>query len=197
MPTTRGVIFDLDGTLVDSGLDFDLIRAELELPEGQPILEALEGMSMDDAAKCHEVINRHERDGAVRSTLMPAADHFLKRLHERSVLIGIATRNSRDVALATIAQHELVDHTVVAREDARPKPHPASLLSICCDWQVEPDEVVMIGDYRFDLEAGRAAGMRTVFFTAGRDAEPDWAQLADYRLHSFEESDALLAWMGL
>ena len=62
-PSTRGVIFDLDGTLVDSGLDFNEIRAELALPAGQPILEAIATMSKDDAARCQEVLARHELEG--------------------------------------------------------------------------------------------------------------------------------------
>ncbi len=40
-PPARGVIFDLDGTLVDSGLDFDEMRREMQLPPRQPILEAI------------------------------------------------------------------------------------------------------------------------------------------------------------
>jgi HAD superfamily hydrolase (TIGR01509 family) len=194
---TLGVIFDLDGTLVDSGLDFDLMRAELELPAGQPILEAIDAMSPADAERCHAVLDRHEREGVRRSSIMPSADAFLEQLRSRDILCGIATRNSRRMALASVVQHGLEVQTIVARDDAQPKPHAAGLLSICCDWQLEPAQVVMIGDFRFDLEAARAAGMRSVLYTAGRTIDAEWAQLADFRLESFEESDALLAWLGL
>ncbi|HIA63686.1 MAG TPA: HAD family hydrolase, partial [Planctomycetaceae bacterium] len=42
MAELAGIIFDIDGTLIDSGLDFDLIRAEMNLPAGAAILESLE-----------------------------------------------------------------------------------------------------------------------------------------------------------
>ena len=42
MPQIRGIIFDMDGTLVDSRLDYDAIRREMGLPAGMPILEGLE-----------------------------------------------------------------------------------------------------------------------------------------------------------
>jgi phosphoglycolate phosphatase-like HAD superfamily hydrolase len=55
----------------------------------------------------------------------------------------------------------------------------------------------MIGDYRFDLEAGRAAGTRTVLYAA--EATPaelvDWRPLADLVVESFVPCDALLRWL--
>ena len=193
----RGVIFDLDGTLVDSALDFDLMREELGLPQGQPILEAIETMSAEDAARCHEVVERHEREGVLRSSVMRGADRFIEHLRSHGVFIGVATRNSRSMALATVARHELKVHTVIAREDAKPKPHPASLLAICEDWQLSPDEVVMIGDFRFDIEAGHNAGMRTVFYRGERTDRDETAAMADFVLESFADVGALLAWMGV
>ncbi len=47
----RGVIFDLDGTLVDSGLDFDLMRREMGLPPGKPLLESFDLLPEVDAAR--------------------------------------------------------------------------------------------------------------------------------------------------
>lgn len=51
MPMPRGVIFDLDGTLVDSGLDFDSMRREMGLDPGTPILESLATLPEQDAGK--------------------------------------------------------------------------------------------------------------------------------------------------
>src|SRR3954470_20937385 len=92
----RGVIFDLDGTLVDSGLDFDAIRREMSLPVGVPILEALAeiapGQRLDD---CLQILHRHERAGAERAAVMPGARELLDALRERGLEQGLLTRNSR------------------------------------------------------------------------------------------------------
>jgi len=55
------VIFDLDGTLLDSPLDFDAIRCEIGLPDGQPILEALEGLPPPERARAEAVISPGQR----------------------------------------------------------------------------------------------------------------------------------------
>ena len=60
----RGVIYDLDGTLMDSRLDFDAMRDEMGLPPGQPILETLETLESDLRQRCDEILKRHESKGA-------------------------------------------------------------------------------------------------------------------------------------
>jgi len=66
---------------------------------------------------------------------------------------------------------------VLGRDEAPPKPHPGGLLKLANAWQVQPSEMVMVGDYRFDLDCGRAAGARTVLVNL-----PDnpWPELTDW-----------------
>jgi phosphoglycolate phosphatase-like HAD superfamily hydrolase len=61
---------------------------------------------------------------------------------------------------------------------------------------LEPAEVAMIGDYRFDLEAGRRAGTRAVLYTHGQSPS-DWADFpaADYLLHSFAGAVEFVTWL--
>ncbi|HWC88195.1 MAG TPA: HAD hydrolase-like protein, partial [Pirellulales bacterium] len=85
---------------------------------------------------------------------------------------------------------------VWGREDGPVKPDPAAIAQICRTWQLPPERVAIIGDYRFDLEAGRAAGVHTVLYLAGRDpAEIPYLRLADNTLASFARPEDLLAWM--
>ena len=61
----RGVIFDLDGTLIDSRLDFDQMRCDMEFAPGQLILETLEALPEGERKKrCREILHRHEYQGA-------------------------------------------------------------------------------------------------------------------------------------
>jgi phosphoglycolate phosphatase-like HAD superfamily hydrolase len=84
--TIRGVVYDLDGTLVDSGLDFPAIRREMGLPEGVPILEALseipQGERLDN---CLRVLARHEDEAAERATLMPGAADLVSHLAAKNI----------------------------------------------------------------------------------------------------------------
>ena len=66
-PVLRGVLFDLDNTLVDSGLDFDAMRRAMGLPDGVSILEAIERLPPDRAARCRQILHEFELAGAARA----------------------------------------------------------------------------------------------------------------------------------
>ena len=194
MPVS-GIIFDLDGTLVDSGLDFELMRREMGLPAGMPILEGINGLSDADAERCRRILHEHEWDGFERATLMPGVAELLAWLAERLMPVGIVTRNSRDVSLATLQRLQVACDMLLTRDDGPIKPDPWPVTTICRRWQVLPQQVVMVGDFRFDVESGRAAGTHTVLL-AGVDP-PGYPnnERADLVLSSLESWRELLAWL--
>jgi phosphoglycolate phosphatase len=195
-PPARGVIFDLDGTLVDSGLDFNLMRREMDLPPGQPILEAISHLPDAASARCWQILERHEREGAERATPMPHADQILALLAKLGLRRAVLTRNSRAAALMCLSRLDTPLDPLLAREDAPPKPDPLGIWKICESWGLPPNEVAMVGDYRFDLEAAGRAGSRAVLYTYGQTSE-DWADFpeADYLLHSFAAAEEFVAWL--
>ena len=189
-----GVVFDLDGTLADSGLDFDAMRREMGIPAGRPILEAIGEFDAPRAAACEAILRRHEWEGAERATLMPGAADFVAALHARNIACAVQTRNARDISLATMVRLGLKVELLVAREDAPAKPDPAGILQIAAEWNVSPRQMLMLGDYAFDIEAGRRAGAGTVAYLGGQPLDQvPWADQADYVLHTFEEPEELLA----
>ncbi len=52
----RGVVFDLDGTLVDSRLDFEAMRRQMNLPKGAPLLETIAQLPSEQAADCWQIL---------------------------------------------------------------------------------------------------------------------------------------------
>jgi HAD superfamily hydrolase (TIGR01549 family) len=192
----RGVVFDLDGTLVDSRLDFDAMRREMELPPDQPILEALVRLEPRQAARCQAILHRHELAGAERATLLAGAGELVATLHARGVRLAIATRNSRQIAAATLAKHDLAIELVFTRDDGPVKPDPWAVQEACRQWDVAASDVVVIGDYRFDVECGRAAGARTVLLTHPQEPHgyPN-LERADLVIGSLVDYWRLLAWM--
>ena len=66
--TIKGIIFDMDGTLIDSQLDFDQMRLDLNLPENAPILETIESYTGTRRQQCNQVLRQHEQIGVEKAT---------------------------------------------------------------------------------------------------------------------------------
>jgi HAD superfamily hydrolase (TIGR01509 family) len=191
-----GVIFDLDGTLADSRLDFDAMRREMELPEKLPILEALVRLPPQQAERCQQILHRHELAGAQRATVLPGAIELLEALKTRGIHCAVATRNSRQITDITLHRLEVPIELSFTRDDGPIKPDPWAILQACDRWRIEPSQAVMVGDYRFDVECGRAAGCHTVLLTHPHDpATYANTEQADLLLASLAEFPRLLAWL--
>jgi phosphoglycolate phosphatase len=192
----RGIIFDLDGTLVDSRLDFSAMRREMELPADVPILEALARLPPEHAARCRAILHHHELAGAQRATLLPGASDLLAILVARDIRLAIATRNSREITAATLGKLDVKFELTMTRDDGPVKPDPWPVLHACQTWGFAPEETVVIGDFRFDVECGAAAGSRTALLTHPHPAEgyPN-VERADFLLRSLADYPRLLAWL--
>ena len=106
------------------------------------------------------------------------------------------TRNCRAAAEGMLKRCGLRCDRLLAREDAPAKPDPTGILSICQEWQLPPERAAMVGDFHFDLDAGRAAGTWTVLYLRGRSpARLPWAANADLLLDCFTRPEPLLAWL--
>jgi HAD superfamily hydrolase (TIGR01509 family) len=191
----HGVIFDLDGTLVDSGLDFPQMRREMGIEESSPLLEALAQMPAERAARCRAILLDHELRGSQRAVAFAGVHAFLDSLAARRIVRGVVTRNSRETTLALLARLALHFEPILCREDAPAKPDPAALWKTCEAWGLAPRQCVMIGDFRFDIEAVGAAGMHAVLYTGGGGSSGlvDEGE-ADFVLRSFAEPEAFWRW---
>ena len=174
-------VFDMDGTLTVAVHDFAAIRVALDIPAEHDILTHLAALPADEAAAKHAWLLEHERDLAVASRAATGAVELVRELAERGCRLGILTRNARELAHVTLEAIGLADcfpvEHILGRDEAAPKPSPDGLLKIASAWGVAPHELVMVGDYRFDLDCGRAAGARTVLVNL-----PDnpWPELVDW-----------------
>ncbi len=144
-----------------------------------------------------DIVATHELRGVQRATIFPGTREFLDELGQRGIKRGVLTRNSRASTLATLSRLQIEIDAIVSREDGPVKPSPAGILRICRNWAVSPRQCVMIGDYRFDIEAGRGAGARTVLFTgAGRPHDMIAGDDADLVLPSFVERARFWDWVA-
>jgi len=160
-------IFDMDGTLTVAIHDFEAIRAELGLEPRKPILEQLALLPRARAAELFLRLDALELELARRACAAEGAVALLSALAARGARLGILTRNTRANALETLRaaglERYFAAERIVDRELAAPKPDPGGIHHLLRGWSARADEAVMVGDYRFDLLAGRAAGTATIY----------------------------------
>ena len=182
-------VFDMDGTLTVPVHDFDAIRAALGLREGHPILEELAAMPVEQAAPLRAKLAEIELDLARGARAWPAAAGLLESLGARGAKVGILTRNRSDLARVTLEAAGLDSYfrpvDVLGRDDAEPKPSPEGIQKLMNSWGGQPHDTVMVGDYVFDLMAGRAAGAATVL--VNRRGVRAWDGWADRVIQSLDE----------
>lgn len=183
------VVFDVDGTLIDSQ-DF-IVEAMgrafgdlgVPLPARAQVLSIV-GLSLDraiarlmpdlspgavrEAAQRYKdafIALRDERGGEATSPMYPGAFETLAALHARGdIRLGVATGKARRGLDHATCAHGL-DRFFVTRQtsDQHPsKPHPAMLQAALEETGTAPGAAVMIGDTSFDVEMGRAAGVATI-----------------------------------
>lgn len=187
-------VFDLDGTLTQPVHDFARIRAELGLPVGCDILATVASRSEAERRELHRQLDQWEYFYADMVQPAPGVKPFLTWLSERGCGMGILTRNKREVALHcldVIGVAALFDASaVLGRDDALAKPDPQGIHFLLDQWRANAAQAVMVGDFRFDLEVGRAAGVATVHVK--QQAEQVWPTLTDLKVETLSELHQLL-----
>jgi phosphoglycolate phosphatase-like HAD superfamily hydrolase len=111
-------------------------------------------------------VHHYEEEGSRLSTLIPGALELVAELIQRKTNLGVFTLNSRTIALKTLERHRLKIPMLVSREDAKPKPDPEGLFKICEHFSTPVDKALYVGDYKYDLMAGKNANIKTALFTA-------------------------------
>ena len=190
----RHWVFDMDGTLTLAVHDFPAIKVALQIPPEDDILTHLAALPADEAAAKHAWLLEHERELALVAQAAPGAVELVQDLVARGHRLGILTRNARELAHVTLQAIGLADcfavEDVLGREDAPPKPDPGGLLKLAQAWDVAPPRMVMVGDYRFDLDCARAAGAHSVLVNL-----PDnpWPELTDWHAEDCRALQRMLA----
>lgn len=163
----RAVLFDMDGTLTEPMLDFPRIKADMGIGDG-PILEALAKLTGPRRTAAETTLVRHEGIAARGSALNPGCRDVLAWLARRGVRVALVTRNSPASVRTVVERHELRIEVRISRADAPPKPDPEALHLACRRLEVPERDAWMVGDGQYDVEAGNAAGISTVWISHGR-----------------------------
>lgn len=181
-------IFDLDGTLTQPVHDFPAIRKTLGIPDGHDILGFVARQDEIKAKQLLDTLNNIEIELAGISKPAPGVSELMNELCKHNVNMGIITRNTRENARTSLERIGILSSfspdCILGRDEAPPKPDPGGIHILLNTWNVKPDQAVMVGDYLFDLQAGRSAGTATVH--VDRTGEFRWESMADVRVRSLE-----------
>lgn len=188
MTDLRLIIFDVDGTLVDSQTE---IHAAMQLAHdtlGVPMPDAADirgivGLSLPEGfarlhpgagEKLHLALAREYRQAyftlrtapqAVEARFYPGMRDVLDSLRaEPATLLAVATGKSRRGLDRLIRHHRLDGYfqSTQVSDDHPSKPNPSMIFAALSDCGVEPNDAVMIGDTTYDIDMARAAGVRSI-----------------------------------
>ncbi|MBC6428480.1 MAG: HAD-IA family hydrolase [Cellvibrionales bacterium] len=181
--SVKAVLFDLDGTLMDTAADFTtalnqllireqrpplikdevralagdgsagLIRAVFDIPDSDPESEPLRQAMLENYAACL----------TEKTRLFTGFADLLTWLDSRTLLWGIVTNKPLRYARPIVQKLAPACATLICPEHvAHPKPSPEGLLLAAKQLEVDARTCLYVGDHKRDIEAGQAAGMRTI-----------------------------------
>jgi HAD superfamily hydrolase (TIGR01549 family) len=181
----RGVIFDMDGTITAPYLEFAAIKSKAGIGDVD-MLDYLRNATGQDYERVHSVLMKFEEDGVANAKLNRGARTVLTRLKRKGIPTGLLTRNSRKSVDGVCAKLKLRFDITITREDGPHKPSPEPIWSMARQWGVKPQEVLMVGDYKWDVMCAQNAGSPCVVLLNG-DPLPEWARGADHVIHRLTE----------
>lgn len=213
----KSVFFDLDGTLADTAPDLAAAANKMLTDRSRPPLspQAMRHLASSGArgmiqASFHigpddplfesfkeEFLANYEQAIHVETILFPGMELLLNRLDENAIPWGIITNKIERFTLPLVKSMGLDRRTnVIISGDTTPhaKPHPAPILLAAQQKGADPTHAVYIGDDLRDIQAGQAAGMKTIAAAYGYcgDKDPPHAWGADFIVNSPDELSSII-----
>jgi len=174
----KGVIFDMDGTITAPYFDFVKIKDEAGIGDVD-LLDYLRSATGPEYDRVHGVLMKFEEAGVANAKLNRGVRTLLAFLARRKIPTALLTRNSRRSVDGVCRKLNLKFDVTVTREDGPHKPAPEPILKIARRWGAKPSEVLIVGDYKWDVQCARNAGAPCALLING-EGEPEWAQDADF-----------------
>ena len=208
MATFKGILFDNDGTLVDT---HDLILSSMrhctrtvldrEIPEevlmrkvGQPLAVQMRDFTSDEALQVELLRVYREHNLSVHDDVVaafPGTQEALARLKEAGVRMGVVTSKMHDLAwrgLEITGLAPYLDCCIGADDCVRYKPEPEPVVRGCEALGLDPAECLYVGDSPYDIHAGNAAGCKTAAVSWGVFSFDEMrAENPTYEFESFEQ----------
>ncbi|MGE6991788.1 N-acetylmuramic acid 6-phosphate phosphatase MupP [Pseudomonas sp. NPDC047961] len=195
----RAVLFDMDGTLLDTAPDFIAVAQAMRMARGldrvpdQQVRDVVSGgaramvlsaFDVDPLSDEFEILRlefleRYQRHCAVESKLYEGMAELLIEIEQADLIWGVVTNKPVRFAEPIMQQLGLASRSAVLvcpDHVSQSKPDPEPMLLACSQLDLDPATVLFVGDDLRDIESGRAAGSRTAAVRYGYihpDDDPD------------------------
>lgn len=160
------VVFDMDGTLVETNIKFASIRSELNIPDESSILEYIEeNLTGDKKVEAYNVVHKYEEMACHNAKEIRDINSFIDILSVTNIPTGILTRNSKVITDKTLKMFPWKFDLILTRDCAKAKPDPDGLIKFSKKFNIPLNEILYIGDYDFDIETAKNAGSIAALIT--------------------------------
>ncbi|OQZ02440.1 MAG: hypothetical protein B6D34_11210 [Candidatus Brocadia sp. UTAMX1] len=183
-PMLRGIIFDMDGTLTKPNVDFAALEREIGAKVGF-IIDYAERSSPEERKRALDILERYEAQAAMESELNEGVVEMLEYVSKKQLKKALLTRNSRKSVETVLRKHSLHFEFIVSREDTKPKPAPDPIFLLSKKMNIHTDHLLMVGDYKYDIMCGKAAGTKTVLLRYKEYIETE--VVPDFEINSIRE----------
>ena len=166
----KGVIFDMDGTLSVPYIDWKSLRAEIDCSPEKTIIEHIDGLPPDRASRANHILLAAEREACENAALNDGVRDLLDHLRQKGIRLALVTNNHGAAMRIFLKLHDLHFQIALSRDDGTLKPASDLIEKALETLDLTADEVIGIGDGRYDIESCRRAGVKCIYLTHGSPA---------------------------
>ncbi|MDF2943716.1 MAG: family hydrolase [Herbinix sp.] len=180
----KAMIFDIDGTLLDTeqavltSLQHTLYRStghlysfeELHFALGIPGYDALQRLNITDIGRVLSLWDYYYSQYSCTTKVFENVSELLDALKESNILLGIVTSKTREEYHRDFLPYSISNYftySICADDTTLHKPNPEPLLAMVKQLQVAPNEVLYVGDTKYDMECAEKAGVYSALATWG------------------------------
>ncbi len=212
MKEIKGFIFDLDGTIASTSRVIyeayqralipwgkELNKQEIESIRGKKAECLFEdwGLNERENLQAVEKMNQYCLEHVERVEIFEGIPELLSQINHKKLPLSIWTGRAQNAAKDVLRSHGLIHYfnpIYGSNNVSVNKPNPEGIYKIAKDWNISPEELVMIGDHDHDIEAGKTAGCVTIR-AEWRDINPSHEKHceADY---TFKHPSEFIEWLN-
>jgi HAD superfamily hydrolase (TIGR01549 family) len=154
-------IFDMDGTLFESYLDWPGIKREMKLDNDNILKSIYRNNQVDE--RLLSLLEKYEKENTLKTRPFAGIGEFLQFLDHNRIKRALVTNNSRTNTDYLLRKFNLKFHEVITRESGLWKPDPEPFFHVMSHFSCPPEETLSIGDSDFDITASKKAKITDIF----------------------------------